>query len=199
MKISLMEDFAPVLYIVPEVWVKMRALCTKIPPEVAALGLVEKIGNNEFLLKELLIPKQKVSAATVRIEPDSVLEWVNQRDIDILSELRFYLHTHSGFTSPSATDVSEYELFKDAPYFFWAIGTKSEISFGMLWREMGLEIEGVKTRLWVPIDCDKWIKEEVEPNLEKTTYTTGYTGYDYYGSYYSPYRNTGYSHWSKKK
>jgi len=189
MKISLMNDFSPTLYVVPEVWVKMRALCLEIPPEVAALGLVERVGDTEFLLKELLIPKQKVSAASVEINPDSVLELVNQRDIDILSELRFYLHTHGGFTSPSAVDVSEYDLFKNAPYFFWAIGSKDEINFGMLWKEKGLKIEGIKASLWVPIDCDKWIEEEVKPKIEKTTYSVNYTGYgnyyDYDGDRYS--------------
>jgi len=190
MKISLMQDIAPTLYIVPEVWVKMRALCTQIPPEVAALGLVEKLGKSEFLLKELLIPKQKVSAASVEIVPESVLELVNQKDIDILSELRFYLHTHSGFTSPSSVDVSEYDLFKNAPYFFWAIGTKEEINFGMLWRETGLKIEGVKASLWVPFDRNKWIKEEVEPKVQKFTYTGNYNyNYgNYTGSTYYPGR-----------
>lgn len=187
MKISLMEDFAPVLYIEPEVWVKMRALCTEIPPEVAALGLVEKLSSREFLLKELMIPKQQVSSASVAIDPDSVLEWVNARGIDLLSELRFYLHTHPGFSSPSAFDESEYDLFKDAPYFFWAVGTKSEIRFGMLWKEMGLKIEGIRTSLWVPIDCDKWIEEEVKPKVERTTVSTTYGNYGnyYYPTYYS--------------
>ena len=86
-------------------WVKMYALVHKYSTEVEWHGLVERIGEAEFLIKDILIFPHEVSGATVTSNQRCYEEWLDSLDDDTFTACRFHGHSHVNMgVTPSPVD-----------------------------------------------------------------------------------------------
>ena len=88
-------------------WVKMYALVHKYGTEVEWHGLVERKGEAEFLIKDILIFPHEVSSATVVSDQRCYEEWLDSLDDDTFNACRFHGHSHVNMgVTPSGVDTT---------------------------------------------------------------------------------------------
>ena len=85
----------------------MYALVHKYGTEVEWHGLVERKGEAEFLIKDILIFPHEVSSATVVSDQRCYEEWLDSLDDETFNACRFHGHSHVNMAvSPSGVDMT---------------------------------------------------------------------------------------------
>lgn len=85
---------------------KILAWTKSVPGEINGLGIVER-KNNDFLIGEAFILKQKVSGGSAKIDPLAFNQYV--AECDDPSKVRFQWHSHGDISAKffSETDIHE--------------------------------------------------------------------------------------------
>ena len=122
---------APSVFYTDEAWAKMQLTISHCQKEVGWVGLVERHGKNNFLITDIFVPSQEVTGATTNIDPNALIELVDQLTRDGLDpdKLRYWGHSHVTMdVTPSVTDerqVQEYvESIGDNDFFIRGIYNK---------------------------------------------------------------------------
>lgn len=101
------DDRKAKLVFTASAWVKMYALVHKYSTEVEWHGIVERLGETEFLVKDILIFPHEVSGATVTSDQACYEEWLDSLDDETFNACRFHGHSHVNMgVSPSGVDTA---------------------------------------------------------------------------------------------
>lgn len=200
---------------------KMRYYIDKTKDEIGWLGYVTKISNNEYLIEDVFLLKQKVHAATTEIDPEALATMATelikqgQEGIAKYNSIRVWGHSHVNMSTGASTqDDNQMKEFATSDYYIRLIGNKQgewnvcfyDYTNNILWS--GLQLE-----LWYEVDVtneelDKEIQDNVS-KIEATTKTTkrpaGFGNYydrKWYDNYYDDYYDTygyGYPTYTKRQ
>jgi len=124
------EEFIPSVFYTAEVIRAIDYIIHSMNKEVAWMGLVEKLEDNNYLIYKLYIPNQTVTTTTVNIDADAIAKLTMQ----ILDEglnpehLRYHGHSHVNMTThPSSVDQKHMEDYLEhSPYFIREIRNKKD-------------------------------------------------------------------------
>lgn len=113
----------------PEAYAKMLVLLHGFSDEVAWHGVVDRIGERSFVIKDILVYPQEVTGATVNTDQERYQTWLMELDDDTFTHLRMQGHSHVNFsTSPSNVDDAFYEQILaqlgDQDYYIFMIFNK---------------------------------------------------------------------------
>ncbi len=131
------SDDVATLTFTNKAWLKIMSLVMSFDKEVQWHGVVEKISDNEFKVKDILVFPHEITAATVTSNQSEYEEWLNNLDDDTFNHLRFHGHSHVSMSvSPSSVDMQYRENIlvnispndDEAYYIFIIVNKKYEIS-----------------------------------------------------------------------
>lgn len=179
--------------ITPKAYSKMLQYVLQSNIEIAWHGTIEHPNPDEYILTDVMLYPQTVTATTVTTDQEKYEEWLNTIDDETFNKLRFQGHSHVNMsTNPSATDIDYYDDLTDAltraEYYIFLIMNKSQ-NFYIEIRDLKNNILYEKEDIEIIIlDEDgntllKTIDEEITLNAEKpqpVKYT--YPHSQFYGS-----------------
>jgi len=171
LKKTVSDDPIQVLF-TPKAYIKMYTLINCYDSEIGWRGIVEHPDKKIFVITDILVFPQKVSAATVDTDEKEYDEWKNALPDDIFNKIRFYGHSHVNMgTNPSNVDMRErtdlISQFGDTGYLIFGIFNKKgawswelyDMETGMVYDEEDLCIDVIfddDTSIWdILEDADK--------------------------------------------
>lgn len=93
------------VYMTSSSYIKMQSLVAQADKEIGWYGTVDKVGDNSYVITDILVPPQEVTGATVTCEDEEFAEWKQSLDDDTFNNLRFHGHSHVNMgVTPSGTD-----------------------------------------------------------------------------------------------
>lgn len=114
-------------------WIKQAMLIQEENKEVAWHGVCHREGDNEFVIEDILVYPQSVTAASVDMDVEQYSKWLMDNDEDErFNRIRFQAHSHVNMgVQPSGTDTDHQEqilnqLGKDDYYVFMIMNKKGE-------------------------------------------------------------------------
>ena len=171
--------------VTPLALAKMNDYIHLCPEEIGWLGLVT-VNATEYVITDVILFKQEVTAATTEIDENSLAEIVNEilvnnpgvAGLNIVNSLRMWGHSHvyMGVT-PSGQDDAQMNVFNTngVDYFIRAIGNKSgKLRFDIYYYEKGVAYMDVEWSVQSQIDTEMRanIKAEIEEKVKKRVYTS---------------------------
>lgn len=122
------------LHISAHAYAKMMMYVRDTTTEIAWHGTVIRSDNNYLITNVFLYP-QKLSAATVTTDQEQYNKWLEGLDDDTYNALRFQGHSHVNFgATPSGTDLNFYDtilqvLPKNDYYIFMILNKRGDMTF----------------------------------------------------------------------
>lgn len=175
---------------------KMQALIQECSKEIAWKGIVEKEGNKEFFIQDIIMFPQKVSSSTVETDDDLFSNWITEKVMNNeIDKIRFHGHSHVNMgVSPSTVDIAYQETIltdiKDF-YIFGIFNKKEEWWFNVYDVESNILYEKDDIEYFYhQSPAKEWAKDSIEKYVKEQTYS-------YYDNYYG--RNSKWNSTSKKK
>lgn len=95
----------PKLIISARANLKMHQLVEQSPKEIGWHGLIEKTGDYEFTLKDILLFPQYVTGATVTPDEEEYANWLNTQaneHLEDFNKIRFHGHSHVNMSTKSS-------------------------------------------------------------------------------------------------
>jgi hypothetical protein len=163
------------IFISPKALNDMTIMVDECETEIGWMGFVDRI-DYTFIIREVFLAKQEVSAASVEFDKADFADKVGQLSIENMNRIRFWGHSHVNMgTEPSGTDKTELEEFvaDGCDYMICGIFNKSGRAQFTLLFDNGLKISDVPWSLYVPaVDSDRVeIKRQMDEMVKKKTYT----------------------------
>jgi len=161
----------PRVLISREAFARMRLYVELADQEVGWLGSVKKVGR-DFLVEEVFLFRQEVSAATTEISPAGQAELVSELlatrpdGAETVARIRFWGHSHVRMgTSPSGQDDSQMNQFaSDCDWFVRGIFNKlGRAEFAIFLYQEGIVIEDAEWGLYDPLDAG--LRTEIEAEM----------------------------------
>ena len=144
----------------PEAWTKIQIIMMESDYEIAAHGLVSRLALDHFLVYDILVYPQTVTAVTVESDDEHYAKWVMNLEDEQLHSMRFQFHSHVNMpTIPSTTDnTNREEMLRQVEdyYIFMILNKAGDTNFVVFDMENNL--------LWEDEDC------LLDFLLESTTY-----------------------------
>lgn len=161
-------DSIPSVYYTAEVAAAIEYIVGVQNQEVAWLGIVEIVSDNAYLITDIYIPTQEVSAASVDINEKDMAELAERimADGHDISMMRYHGHSHVNMgVSPSATDqehLSDYLEHSD--WFIREIrNKKGDKKVDIFDKTKSCVFQCVDTNIWELLQTEefytKWDKE----------------------------------------
>lgn len=131
------NDDVAALTFTNKAWLKIMSLVMSFDKEVQWHGVVERISDNEFKVKDILVFPHEITSATVTSNQEEYEQWLNNLDDDTFNHLRFHGHSHVNMgVTPSSVDMQYRENIlvnispndDEAYYIFIIVNKKYEIS-----------------------------------------------------------------------
>lgn len=112
-------------------YMKMRALVTEFSSEIAWHGTVDRVSEDEFIVKDILVYPQEVTGSTVNTDQEEYQNWLYSLEDDEFNSLRFQGHSHVSMSvSPSGVDSTHQseivEQLGDDDYYIFMITNKRD-------------------------------------------------------------------------
>lgn len=94
------------LIFAPDAYLKFSQLMLENTLEVGWHGLVEKTGEHTFLLKDIIVYPQEVSAVSIIPDADEYAQWLMALDDETFPLVRYHGHSHVNMgITPSSIDT----------------------------------------------------------------------------------------------
>jgi len=117
----------PVIYITSKALSKLQGFISLAEGEISGLGEVEKHGEKDFLITDLLLFDQECSQASTELDPDKLVDFMSEamdegRD---LGKIKLWWHSHGEFgPSWSLTDDDTIDGLKNSGWMLFVVGSK---------------------------------------------------------------------------
>lgn len=113
-KVFTAEKRKATLFFTDEAWAKMTMLLQEFDKEVAWHGVAYRLdteGKDEYVITDILVYPQEVSAATVEMDVEKYAKWLMENDEDErFQNIHMQGHSHVRMApNPSATDITHQE------------------------------------------------------------------------------------------
>lgn len=148
-KIEALTGMAPEVLLTPDVAQDIATIVALCPYEIAWMGTVKELGGESYLIDNIFIGEQEVSAANVDFLEEGLMSMVEQaiRAGYDVNDLRYWGHSHVSMpVSPSGTDLDQAKKFLETglEYMLCSIHNKagqSDFRFysakGFVWKDIG--------------------------------------------------------------
>lgn len=173
--------------ITPDAYAKMVTIIMANSDEVGWHGTTEKISDTEFLVKDIYIYPQTVTAATVDTDDQEYAKWLmdlDKVDENIFPNLHFHGHSHVNMsTGPSGVDMGHREdivsqLGPDDYYIFMIWNKRLEFSAAVYDMKSNTLYEGNEIDVKV-VFSDGTTAGEVVNDIKNKVSKRSYTGTSY--------------------
>lgn len=129
--IKINPENRPKIFITSKAYSKMLQYTLQSTLEIAWHGTVTNPHENEYVVTDVMLYPQTVSAATVTTDQAKYNAWLDSLDDDVFNQIRFQGHSHVNMgTTPSTTDTTYYkDLIKTlnrAEYYIFLIMNKRQ-------------------------------------------------------------------------
>ena len=183
------------VYFTAEAWEKMLALIDDFDKEVAWHGVAsrgEDPEKNEYIISDILVYPQTVTAATVEMDTDTYATWIMENAEDErFDHIRMQGHSHVNMApNPSSVDLNHQEeilnmLREDSFYIFmiWNKSLKRNIKVYDLRKNILFEDGDVSVEIEGRESLDEFLKAARAMVKTKTYTTPTYTPRTYGGPY----------------
>ena len=161
-KVELIDHHTiPVVYMTRKIYSQMWHIVDMAPREVGWLGIVERIPSGNFLIKEIFIVEQTVSAVETEMSEDGIAKLAQElmgreNGIDAANAIRFWGHSHVRMPAmPSGTDDLQMEKFREdgCPWFIRGILNKNgQMRFDIFLWETGVKITDAAWTMFDEVD-----------------------------------------------
>lgn len=186
----------PKVLVTRQAYDRMLAIVDIADKEVGWLGTVTRLGN-DFLIEEIFLFRQEVSAVTTEISPDGLAEVATEilesrptDGVEVLNNLRLWGHSHVRMgTSPSGQDNAQMAEFRSAghPWFIRGILNKEgRMEFTIYLYDAGVKVVDAEWSLYEPVDDA--VRGEIEKQFrEKVTELRPTVPVGFGGASHSPF------------
>lgn len=163
----------PHIFVSKAAYDRMRCYVELADKEIGWLGSVKSIDNGDFLIEEVFLFRQQVSASETEISSAGIAEVANrlittrQDGEDVCARLQFWGHSHVNMgTSPSYPDEAQLQQLRssDLPWFIRGILNKNgRMEFTIFFYERGVKITDLSWSVYES-DDDK-LREEIKVEM----------------------------------
>lgn len=191
-----LKDAKVYVYFTSIAYMKMTKLVSKWTDECAWHGTVVRLDDNTFVIDDILVYPQTVTAANVDFDEGEYGGWLAGLSDDTHRRLRFQGHSHVNMAvSPSGTDRTSQQkiidMCRDDDFYIWAILNKSGASWMQVINFATNTLYEDADVVWdIIYDKDKFMSDFVHDSaslikkaVQSTTYNYGNYGYITEGSY----------------
>jgi len=99
------KDKSVTVWLAMEAYRKSIALVTEFSNEVGWHGTVSRINDNEFVIEDIFVYPQEVTASTVNTNQEAYTQWLYELNDDTFNNIRMQAHSHCNMgVSPSGVD-----------------------------------------------------------------------------------------------
>lgn len=162
---------------------KMMALVFNFDSEVAWHGIVERDGDDVFIVKDIMCYPQIASGVTVNADDQKYGLWCIEQD---MAKMRLQGHSHVNMpTSPSGTDITDQDEFlemipDDGFYIFLIVNKKMDINAKIFDMKNNVLYERDDIDIYIgdtAFSMDEFVHEAKDMVGKKTyTYGKGWSG-----------------------
>lgn len=100
------NDRRATITINPVAYGKMLTIIMSQTEEVGWHGVIERTGKDQYLLTDILVYPQQVSAANIDTDEEEYAQWLIGIDDDVFPKMHFHGHSHVNMgVGPSTTDM----------------------------------------------------------------------------------------------
>jgi len=108
------KDGDATVWLTMEAYHKIVTLITEFANEVGWHGTVERISDNEFVIHDIFVYPQEVTASTVNTNQEAYSKWLCELDDTTFSNMRMQGHSHNNMgVSPSGVDDTHRQQILD--------------------------------------------------------------------------------------
>ena len=173
-----LESDVPMVYVTRKVFSELYHIIDLSDDEVGFLGTVTKTTYGNFLIDEVFILKQEVTAGSTELSEEGIAELTQellQREdgVDTVNSIRFWGHSHVRMgTSASHQDERQMELFQKngCPWFIRGILNKlGRMEFTIFFFDSGVKIVDAPWAIYEFVNNEDRgrIEEELEQKVTK--------------------------------
>ena len=195
LKIPKMEaikcETKPKIIISTTAGLKMSELVRNCDGEVGWHGFVERPDEGTFIIKDIVVYPQTVTATTVDTDETEYAIWLSQISTPDLKTMRFQAHSHVNMScTPSGRDTDLFNKYltslkQDDYYIFFICNKRGEINAFLY--DLKTNTKYVKEDLEIirETDMSEWfasIKDNIKSYSRQTTVTHHPKTYNEYGS-----------------
>lgn len=103
------EDKVKIIF-TPSAYIKMLTLLREFSDEVAWHGIVDRHGDDGFVISDILVYPQEVTGSTVNTDQEEYTKWMNAIPMDTFNRMHMQGHSHVNMqVNPSAVDLNHQE------------------------------------------------------------------------------------------
>lgn len=187
-RVEFIDDDPPMVYMTRDAFSRMWHFVDIADEEVGWLGTVRLTPYGNFLIEEVFLLEQEVSAAQTEISEDGIAKLVQelietrQDGVDVANAIRFWGHSHVRMgTSPSGQDEAQMRHFQqnDCPWFVRGILNKlGRMQFDIFLWDSGVKITDAP---WAIYDefVDQSRRVEIEADFKAKVTARSYDTYHY--------------------
>ena len=178
---QLSEVQRPLIRMSPLTYMMMMELVYTCPDEIAWHGTVQRLGDAEFYLDNVMVFPQKVTGTTVNSDDDKYPLWLMELDNEVINHLHWHGHSHVNMgVTPSGVDDHTWDNFlsiqpEDGFYIFCIANKRRDINWYIYDFKTNIIYEPTDIDFEVDIDdasCIKdWAKDAIEEYVTKRTIT----------------------------
>lgn len=189
-----------------EAYKKMQALIKETTKEVGWYGTVERPSEKTFVITDILVCPQTVTATTVTTDDEEFAAWQNALSDDVFNSMRFYGHSHvkMGVTPSGTDDTFQDDILQNVTDFYiFGIFNQYNASWFNIYdvaNNILYEKDDIKYEYYVE-PAQEWAKEQLKKYVKKhvaPTYTKPSTSNYHAGSYANGYGYGGYNSAAKQ-
>jgi DNA gyrase/topoisomerase IV subunit A len=177
-KKDLEEKDKIIINITATAYLKMTSLVKTEDKEIGWHGVVERVSDQLFLIKDILVYPQTTTAATVTTDDIEYGNWLHKEISDEeINHLRFHGHSHVNMaTSPSGVDTTWYDqilqgLSKDDYYIFMILNKRHEYFIELYDLKTNIIYEKKDIIINILMEdnnyLDNWTKKQKEKYIKK--------------------------------
>lgn len=161
-------------------YIKMLLITLSRDTEIGWSGVAERLDDTHFIIKDIVIPPQRVTGTTYRTDDNEYGEWLLSLTEEEYNNLRFNGHSHVNMsTSPSGMDMelqqdTVNQLGNDDYYIFIIFNKKNEMNLWVYDLKNNLAATGDELEVIIPDEVIEYIQFIKEANSKCVT-NTGYT------------------------
>lgn len=180
------KENKPQIYITPEAYYSCVQCAKQCPLEISWFSRVEKLSEQKYLIKDVLIPKQNVTPASANFEEDDLSQFmtdiISHYGIEFYNEIHCWGHSHVNMSvNPSLQDTKQILEFKENEYYIMLIINKQGDAYVELYNfKDNTAYRNIPIELYIPNhkDIESCIKKCIETNVKRKAHMTISDQYD---------------------
>ncbi|MFA5490967.1 MAG: hypothetical protein WC284_17450 [Candidimonas sp.] len=188
-RLGLIKNRYPRIIVEPIAWEKMNNYVGFCNYEVGWLGTVVEAAEDIYIIDDVFLFEQEVSAVTTSIDDESMSEFANTLlaepdGLDKINRLRFWGHSHVNMqVEPSGQDNDQMESFADSGYDYMIRGIANkhgDMKFDVYDYRRGLIFSDIPWMINIPTSAElsSTILSEMESKV-RLARVRGFTGKTY--------------------